>query len=269
MIEWWIFLLVGAFAGLLAGLLGIGGGFVIVPVALVLFPEFGISDEYLMHTAVATSLATICITSISSMQSHHQKGAVDWEYVKLLAPGIVAGSLFAGAMADKIPSVALSVLFGIGAMLMAIKMAFGAKQSDNTIFLSAVKPHKAQVVASASVIGGLSTLVGIGGGSLIVPYLHHLGEKMTRCVGTAAACGLPIALAGSLGFIFSGRNANMPEYSLGFIYLPAFFGIIAASVFTAPVGARLAHKLPAQQLKRVFAVFLLLVGLRILLKQLG
>ncbi len=264
MIDWILYLVAGAIAGLMAGLLGIGGGFVIVPVFLILLPMSGIAEAHLMHVAVGTSLATICITSISSFRAHHKRGAVDWPYVKLLAPGIVAGALTAGVVADQLSSAVLAMIFGVGAVLMAVQIWL-ARQPE----VARERPAKLGVLLTASGIGCASALVGIGGGSLVVPYLHYLGEKMTRCVGTAAACGLPIAIAGTLSYVVMGWDAQMPEFSLGYIYLPAFLGIIVTSSLTAPLGVRLAHYLPARQLKRVFAVFLAVVGVKIIIQNLG
>lgn len=259
-----LYLAAGALAGVMAGLLGIGGGFIIVPVMLFLLPLSGVSDAFLMHAAIGTSLATICVTSIVSFRAHHNRGSVDWPYVKLLAPGIVLGALLSGVVADFLSSSVLSLIFALGAVLMAIQIWL-AKQPQ----VAPESPARYKVFITASAIGCGSGLVGIGGGSLVVPYLHYLGEKITRCVGTAAACGLPIAVAGTASYVVMGWDADMPELSLGYIYLPGFLGIIIASSLTAPFGVRLAHKLPADKLKKIFAVFLLLVGLQIAFKQLS
>ncbi len=264
MTEWILYLIAGAGAGLLAGLLGIGGGFVIVPAFLYLLPLSGIPESHLMHVAIGTSLATICVTSVVSFRSHHKRGAVDWPYVRLLAPGILVGALLSGVIADFLPSNVLALIFGTGAVLMSIHIWL-SKQPEQ----ARERPSGFAVSVTAAAMGCASGLVGIGGGSLVVPYLHYLGEQMTRCVGTAAACGLPIAIAGSLSYAVMGWNATMPQFSLGYIYLPAFLGIIVASSLTAPLGVRLAHVLPAAHLKRVFAVFLLLIGIRIIFKHLG
>ena len=202
--------------------------------------------------------------TIVSFRAHHKRGSVDWPYVKLLAPGIVLGALLSGVVADFLSSSVLSLIFALGAVLMAIQIWL-AKQPQ----VAPESPARYKVFITASAIGCGSGLVGIGGGSLVVPYLHYLGEKITRCVGTAAACGLPIAVAGTTSYVVMGWDADMPELSLGYIYLPGFLGIIIASSLTAPLGVRLAHKLPADKLKKIFAVFLLLVGLQIAFKQLS
>jgi hypothetical protein len=264
MIDWILYLIAGAIAGVMAGLLGIGGGFVIVPALLVLLPLSGVPEAFVMHVAVGTSLATICVTSWVSFSSHHRRGAVDWDYVKLLAPGIVIGALLAGVVADALSSATLALIFGVGAILMAIQIGLSRQPT-----VARARPGRLPILLTATSIGCLSGLVGIGGGSLVVPYLHYLGEKMTRCVGTAAACGMPIAVAGTLSYGVMGWSKPLPDYSLGYIYLPAFFGIIAASSLTAPLGVRLAHNLPAGQLKRIFAMFLAVVGLKIIIQNLG
>ncbi|MCO7225142.1 sulfite exporter TauE/SafE family protein [Pleionea sp. CnH1-48] len=259
MFEWILYLIAGAVAGISAGLLGIGGGFIIVPVLLFMLPQSGVPAEMVMHVAVGTSLATICITSISSLTAHHRRGSVAWHWVRQLTPGIVVGAALAGVIADQLPSRVLAILFGLGGIAMSIQI-WRDKQSAK----GHGQPSKWQTSLVATGFGCLSGLVGIGGGSLVVPYLNYLGEKITHCVGTAAACGLPIALAGALSYMVVGWNENLPQWSLGYIYVPAFSGIIVASSLTAPLGARLAHYLPAKQLKRVFAVFLAVVGARII-----
>ncbi len=264
MYDWLFYLGTGALAGIMAGLLGIGGGFILVPVLLFLLPRSGVPQDIVMHAAIGTSLATICITSISSLRSHHRRGSVDWVYVRFLAPGIILGALMSGVIADFLSSEVLAYIFALGAVAMALQIWF-SKQPE----VAPQKPGKLAVTTTAAGIGCASGLVGIGGGSLVVPYLHYLGESITRCVGTAAACGLPIAIAGALSYAVMGWDAAMPEFALGYIYLPAFLGIIVASSLTAPVGVWLAHKLPAQQLKKVFAGFLLLVGIQIIVNHLG
>ncbi|WMS85753.1 sulfite exporter TauE/SafE family protein [Pleionea litopenaei] len=262
--EWLVYLIIGAVAGLMAGLLGIGGGFIIVPALLVLLPLFGVDSSIVMQAAVGTSLATIVVTSLSSLLAHHRKQSVDWWMVKRLVPGIFIGGLLSGWVADSLSSDTLGIIFGCGSLGMAFQI-WWAKQPHQ----ARTTPGMVQVAGVSMAIGTASGLVGIGGGSLIVPYLHVLGEKITRCIGTAAACGLPLAAAGALSYAIMGSHAPMPEFSLGYIYLPAFLGIIVASIVTAPIGAKLAHRLPAQKLKKLFALFLLFVGVRIIYKFLG
>jgi uncharacterized membrane protein YfcA len=254
-------LAVGATAGLLAGLLGVGGGLIVVPALTFLLSGRGVAPAAVVHTAVGTSLATIALTSIASVRAHNRAGAVAWERVRRLAPPIGAGALVGALAASRVPGEGLQALVGLFELAVAVRIGFSA----------GLKPRKeAEARAEAPLwgvpIGALSALVGVGGGTLTVPYLIHLGEKVHRAVGTGAACGLPIALAGSLGFALTGSHApGVPSPHVGYIHLPAFAAIAAASWAFAPWGARLAHRLPADALRRVFAVFLALVGTRLLM----
>ncbi|MEE4243790.1 MAG: sulfite exporter TauE/SafE family protein [Kangiellaceae bacterium] len=260
--SWLLFLAVGALAGLLAGLLGIGGGFVIVPALMIVLPTKGFSPEHFMHVALGTSLATITVTSLSSMWSHHKRGGVDWRYFVTLAPGVLIGALLSGVIADAIPAKPLAILFGSLALLMMVQLF---RSNPNQGAANEMKTW--QVVITSGGIGCLSGLTGIGGGSIVAPYLHFLGERIERCVGTASATGLPIALAGSISYWLMGLDESLPEGAIGYIYLPAFLGIIVTSILTAPIGAWLAHKLPQRVLVNVYAIFLLLTGVYVIGKQ--
>lgn len=254
------YLLLGAIGGVLAGLLGIGGGIVIVPALYLLFVWQGFSPEYLMQLAVATSLATIIFTAMASTRAHHQRGAVVWSAVRGMVPGIVAGTVIGGLLAYSISSQGLRMLFGIFEILVAIQLLFAAKPPAHR----QLPGHGGQFVAGG-VIGSLSALFGIGGGTLTVPYLLWCNIAIHKAVATAAACGLPIALAATLTFIIIGwQLPGLPAASTGFVYWPAAVVIMIASIVTAPLGARLAHALPVLILKRVFAVVLLVVGLRMI-----
>lgn len=253
------FLLLGAFAGILAGLLGVGGGLVIVPVLAFIFTDRGF--EGVMHLAVGTSLATIVFTSLSSVRAHHRRGAVRWDLFARLTPGIVVGALAGAAVADLMPGDRLRVLFGVFELLVAAQMALSVRPSAQRQL-----PGPAGMAAAGGAIGSVSAIVGIGGGTLTVPFLSWCNVPMRQAVATSAACGLPIAVAGAAGFIWTGwGEANLPEYTLGYLYLPALAGVVTASVLSAPVGARLAHSLPSASLKRFFALFLAILGLRMLL----
>jgi uncharacterized membrane protein YfcA len=251
-------LAVGLAAGVLAGLLGIGGGLVVVPVLALLLEGRGVPAGVAVHTAVGTSLATIAVTAAASVRAHHRAGAVAWERVRRLGPPIAAGALGGALLARGVPGEALRAVVGVFELAVAARMAFA----------SAPRPGSAPSPGAplwGVPIGALSAMVGIGGGTLTVPYLIHLGERTHRAVGTGAACGLPIALAGGLGFLLAGgRAAGVPPPHLGFVHLPAFAAIAVASAAAAPLGARLAHRLPAAHLRRGFAVFLVLVGCRLL-----
>ncbi len=256
-----IYLLLGAFAGLVAGLLGVGGGLIIVPVLVFIFTGQGVAEHLIVHLAVGTSLATIVFTSISSVRAHHQHGAVLWPAFWQLTPGIVIGAWLGALFADVLASDQLRRFFGVFELLVAIQMTFNVKPRPHRQL-----PGRAGMVGAGSVIGAISAIVGIGGGTMTVPFLVWCNVAMRKAVATSSACGLPIAVAGATGFIVTGWNAvDLPAYSSGYVYWPAFIGIVIASVLSAPLGARLAHRLPAAQLKRIFAVLLYILGLRMLL----
>lgn len=255
-----VYLLVGSVAGLLAGLFGIGGGLVIVPVLVITFGLMGISETVLTHMALATSLATIIFTSLSSVKEHHNHGAVDWPLVRWIGSGIVVGTAIGVWILAGVAGKNLQIAIGIFALVMAAKMAFDLNPSPNRQV-----PGSAGLFASGGLIGFGSAWFGIGGGSFAVPFLTWVNVPMKRAVATAAACGLPIALTGAVGNIFTGwEHADLPEWTTGFVYWPAVLGIALTSVPFAKVGAKLAHKLDAKLLKRGFALLLLIVGVKFL-----
>lgn len=255
-----LYLLLGAAAGCLAGLMGIGGGLIIVPALVFIFHTQGMADTLIMHMALGTSLATIVPTAIASLRAHHRRGAVLWLVVWQLAPGIVAGALAGAALADELTGTLLKRLFGVFVLMVALQMALNARPAPHRRI-----PGRTGMTAAGSIIGGISAIVGIGGGTLTVPFLTWCRIGIHHAVATSAACGLPIALAGSLGFAVAGWNeANLPAMSSGYLYWPAIVSITATSVIFAPLGARLAHALPGDLLKRVFAVVLALIGIRML-----
>ena len=255
------YLLSGAIAGLMAGLLGIGGGLIIVPALALLFAGQGFAADGLMHFAVGTSLATIVPTSISSLLAHHRRGSVHWQAVRGMLPGILAGALAGAWLARQISSPGLALLFGVFEILVALHLMLGIQAGAHRAL-----PGVAGLGAAGAVIGTVSAILGIGGGTLSVPFLLWNRVDIRTAVGTAATCGLPIALAGAAGFAVSGGHAG-PGGGLatGFVYWPAVFLIALASVPLAPVGARLAHYLPRKTLQRVFALILGLIGLKMIL----
>ena len=255
------YLALGAFAGVMAGLLGVGGGLIIVPALAWLFHRQAVSDAAIMHLAIGTSLATIVVTSISSVRAHHRRGAVMWPTVWRLTPGIVVGAWLGAAVADALSSFALQKVFAVFVLLMAAQMGFGAKPAPHRDLPGAVG-----MALVGGVIGAVSAIVGIGGGSLTVPFLTWCNVSIRQAVATSAACGLPIALAGSVGFVATGLNAaDLPSWSLGYVHGPSLAGIALVSMLAAPLGAKLAHTLPTESLKKVFAIFLALVGTKMLL----
>lgn len=256
-----IYLAVGAAAGLMAGLFGVGGGMIIVPALAFLLPTQGVAANVVMQVAVGTSLAIISATSISSMLAHHRRDAVLWATFRFLAPGLVIGALIGAVIADHVSSEALRRLVGISALLVAIKMWLDLKPRAHTPL-----PGPVGLSIAGTLIGSASSLIGIGGGSLTVPFLNWCSVSMRQAVGTAAACGIPIAWAGMLGFIITGWNeAGRPDWSLGYVSLTGFAGIAIASVAAAPLGAHFAHILSPRTLKRAFALLLLVIGLEMTL----
>ena len=255
------YLTLGLFAGVMAGLLGVGGGLIIVPTLAWIFHHQQVDDAIVMHLAIGTSLATIVVTSISSVRAHHRRGAVLWPIFWRLTPGIVVGAWLGAAIADALPSAVLSKVFAVFVLTVAAQMGFGAKPAPHREL-----PGTTGMLTAGGVIGAVSAIVGIGGGSLTVPFLTWCNIAIRQAVATSSACGLPIALAGALGFVVTGLNAaGRPDWSLGYIYGPALVGITLTSMLSAPLGAKLAHTLPTEMLKKVFAAFLTLVGVKMLL----
>jgi len=256
-----LYLAVGAVAGLLAGLLGIGGGLIIVPMLTFAFTSQAIAYDHILHMALGTSLASILFTSISSMRSHHKRGAVIWPVVLKITPGILVGTFTGTWIAAMLSTNFLKGFFGVFLLYVATQMLLGIKPKPTREI-----PGTAGIFGVGSIIGIFSSLVGIGGGTLSVPFLVWCNTKVHKAIGTSAAIGFPIAVAGTLGFIVNGmRVTGLPSYSIGYVNMGALAGIVAASVLTAPLGARLAHSLPIDKLRRLFAVLLYLVGTRMLI----
>lgn len=259
-----LLLAIGAFAGVLAGLLGVGGGIVLVPAFYYLFAGLGYETGELMQVCLATSLATIIVTSARSVMSHHRKGAVEWEILKTWALGIVVGAILGVLVAASLRSATLQMIFGSLAFVIGLYMLLGhsewriASRMPGAVLRSILSP----------LVGFLSVLMGIGGGSFGVPIMTLHGVPIHRAVATAAGFGLIIAAPSVIGFLFV-DVAGAPPFTLGAVNLPAFLLVIAMTIFTAPLGARIAHALDPKPLKRVFGVFLTLVALNMLRKALG
>ncbi|MFH7325819.1 sulfite exporter TauE/SafE family protein [Desulfurivibrio sp. C05AmB] len=255
-----LYLGLGAVAGVLAGLLGIGGGLVIVPMLVFALAWQGVAAEHLMHLALGTSLATIIFTAVSSFMAHHRRGAVRWEVVRRIVPGILVGTLGGTFVAAALSTNFLKGFFVLFLYFVAFQMLTGRKPNP-----SRELPGPAGMFGAGGTIGIFSSLVGIGGGTLSVPFMVWCNIGLHQAIGTSAAIGFPIAVAGTIGYVVNGLGASdLPAYSLGFIYLPALLAIVAASVFTAPLGVRLAHSLPVDRLKKIFALLLIAVGTRML-----
>jgi hypothetical protein len=253
------FALIGVLAGYLAGLLGIGGGFVVVPALTFLFLREAATAPWAIHMAVATSLATMLVTSLSSIFAHHRRHAIRWPVVRSLAAGLVAGAVLGALIADALEAATLGRVFGFCAMLAGLQLIFGRNPAGE-------RPLPGQPVATlvGLSIGAISSLIGIGGGALMGPWQMWHGIRAQNAVATSAACGYPIALAGSLSFVVLGLQGGMPEQALGYVHGPAFLGIALTSALAAPLGAATVHRLPPLLVRRIFGGFLVLVGLRML-----
>ncbi|MFC1588977.1 sulfite exporter TauE/SafE family protein [Pseudomonadota bacterium] len=260
MIEPLLYLATGVFAGLASGLLGVGGGLIIVPVLYFIFSAQNLPAEHIMHMALATSLATIIITSISSARAHHKKKAVLWPVFLLLAPGICIGAWLGGIAASEIKTEILKPAFGVFELFVAVHLLSNRKSQQHAITLSKIKSS-----IGGFIIGIVSAIVGIGGGTLTVPFLHWHNISIRNAVATSAACGLPIAVFGAASYVYTSWSINnLPEQTLGYVHLPAFVFIIITSFLFAPLGAKLAHRLPENTLKKGFAIFLMLIGLKMI-----
>jgi len=260
--EFLILLLLGIVAGTVAGLLGVGGGIVIVPMLVWFLSHYvEIPTTYLMQVAIGTSLATIVITSLSSIIAHHQRKAVRWLIVWQLTPGIIIGALLGATLADKLPSDTLRIIFAILILFVAAQLSFLPPPAPDRQL-----PNGLGIGIMGTIIGHISALVGIGGGSLTVPFLVWCNISIRNAVGTSAACGFPIAVSGTFGFIITGWHINnLPAWTSGYIYWPAFFAIVPTSLVFAQLGTKLAHTIPVNTLKNFFAVFLAGVGFKLLI----
>lgn len=259
--EWWFaYLLIGAMVGFLAGLLGIGGGMIIVPLLVFVFSARSFPEASLMHASLGTAMATILFTSISSVRAHHRHGGVDWTIARAIAPGILLGGFAAPALAAQIPTRPLAMFF----------TAFMFYAATQTLFRMQPKatrelPGAGGLFVAGGVIGLLSSLLAAGGAFLSIPFMTWCKVPLRRAIGTAAAIGFPVAAAGTIGYVLNGlRVGHLPEWSLGFVYLPALVPIVITSMLAAPLGAQLTHTLPVAKFRIVFALVLYSIGLRML-----
>ena len=249
--------LTGLLAGVLAGLLGIGGGLVIVPALTFLLRAQGVDAEVAVPVAVATSLGTMLMTSASAVWFHDRRNGIHWPVVARLAPGVTLGALAGAWFAATIPGLALARIFAILAAIIGLRMLLNIRppQADRVA-------HPRAWPLAGPAIGAVSAVMGIGGGSFNVPYLVRNGFAPVRAVAIASACGWPIALGGVTGFILAGRGQDFIDHGLGYLYLPGMIIIGLAGALAAPLGVTLAHRLPAQQLRRIFGLLLLLIAVR-------
>ncbi len=251
-------LLFGSFTGLISGLLGIGGGIAIVPFLAWLLPLNGMPVETSMQTAIATSLATIIITSLSAIYAQNKRGAIDWKVVKYFTPGIAIGAYFGAHLVHYLTTELLSMVFGGFLLLNGLRMALKLTPNPERKL-----PSPLPLSLAGSVLGILSTLIGIGGGTFTVPYMLLHNVPMKKAIAFGSTFGLPIAIFGAISFIILGLKNTIPmEGNIGYINIPAFLGISVASLFAAPIGVHLAHTIPTGAMKKTFAVIMLFVGLK-------
>jgi len=252
-----LYILTGALAGFAAGLLGIGGGLIIVPVLYFIFSTFDYDPQYLMQMALTTSLATIAITSISSARAHHKKQAVLWPLVLLLSPGIVLGAALGGIFASSINSESLKLFFALFEFTIATNLLLKKQPARHNN-----KIRKVTATVGGMTIGFISTLVGIGGGTMTVPFLHWFNISMRKAVATSAACGFPIAMIGTLSFIVTSYGLQPGSaYSTGYLQYDAFIFVAGSSFLAAPFGAKVAHSIPEKTLRLSFAVILYILAI--------
>lgn len=261
--SWWLlsYLGVGAFAGFIAGLFGVGGGLTLVPLLFMLYDWQGFPHEHLMHLALGTSMATIMFTSVSSMRAHHKHGAVRWDIFRSMSPGLVAGTLAGTTIASQVATRPLAIIFVVIAYYASAQMILEYKpQAHRQV------PGMLGLFTAGGVIGVFSSLVSAGGGFMSIPFMLFCNVAIHNAVGTSSALGFPIAVAGTVGYLLAGSAADtaLPAGSLGYIYLPGLFGVVLMSVLFAPLGARTAHRLPVKQLKRAFGVFLAALATKML-----
>ena len=271
--EWWlIYLLLGAIVGFFAGLLGIGGGLIIVPALTVIFTAQDFPPDRILHLALGTTMATIIFTSATSLYTHHRHAAVNWSIFKYMTPGIIIGTLGGTVLAGTLSSLILRIIFTLFIFYAATNMLLKLIAKPESKLDSNLEPHrtlpgKPGLFAAGGVIGAVSSLVAIGGGLFTVPFLTMCNIRLKHAIGTAAAIGFPIAVAGTTGYILNGlaQSHALPEFSLGYVYLPALGWLILASMLTAPLGAKTTHSTQTATLKKIFVVLLYFLAVKMLL----
>jgi uncharacterized protein len=260
MTEWIAYLATGALVGFAAGLLGIGGGAVMVPLLVWVFTAHGLPAVHVVHIALGTALAAMVFTSVASMRAHHAHGAVDWSIARAMSPGMLAGSFVAALIAGFIPTRPLALAFTLLVFAAATQILLDLKPPSNRVL-----PRPPGLFGAGAVIGAVSSLLAAGGAFMTIPFLAWCQVPLRRAIGTAAANGLPIAIAGTAGYVLNGvRVSGLPSPSLGYVYLPALALVVSTSMLAAPLGARLAHRLPIKRLRTVFAMLLYIFAIRML-----
>ncbi|MHA7841066.1 MAG: sulfite exporter TauE/SafE family protein [Gammaproteobacteria bacterium] len=255
-----VYLIGGGFAGTLAGLLGIGGGIIIIPLLVWLLPHENVPAEAIMHVAVASSLAIVVGTSLSSIRAHHHYRGVQWSIVRQMLTGLVGGAVLGAFVADYLSSDILQVIFGSFLLFIAYRMFFTVP-----ILSESRLPSRLALLGMGSFSGALATMVGIGGGTILVPFFNRCGLEMRKAVATSAVCTFPISLTAVISYMLVGTDqGGLPAYTTGYVYWIPVIGTVIPSVLCAPLGAKLAYKIPALKLRRIFAVFVFLVSLDML-----
>lgn len=261
-LDWLVFAFIGVITGTIAGLLGLGGGIVIVPALLIVFSWQGIADQHLMQLAIATSLMTIILTSLSSIFTHHKLGNINWTSVQRLIPSLIIGGFVGAYIATIMTSQYLQYCFAVYMIVMATAMWNFKLFTVNESSVFTVPEF-----AVGGLVGGVSAMVGIGGGSLLVPYFTIMKQSMKQAVGTSSACGFPISIAAIIGFLFFGKDINLNiQWQTGFIHWQAFLGIISTSVIFAVIGAKLSSLLPIIMLKRIFSLVMLASAIYLMIR---
>jgi uncharacterized membrane protein YfcA len=261
-VEWWLaYLATGAVAGFFAGMLGIGGGAIIVPMLVALFEAQGLPRTQVMHLAVGTTLAAFLFTSMASVRAHARRGAIRWDIARRMTPGILAGGLIGSGLSNHVSTAAFAAIFTVVVYTAATGMLIDRKPKA-----ARELPGPAGMFAAGFCFSALSAFAAVGGAFMTIPFMMWCGVPMLQAIGTASLIGLPIALSGSVGFMLAGMSAaELPAWSVGYVYLPALAGVVAAGVFAAPLGAAVAHRTPARWLRRIFALLFYAVATRMLI----
>jgi uncharacterized membrane protein YfcA len=260
--EWWwlAYLVLGLVVGFFAGMLGIGGGVIIVPLLVFLFTAQHFPEQRVLHLALGTSLASIVFTNLSSVRAHHVRRGVRWSIVGAAAPAIVAGTLLGTLFADQMSSRYLAAIFTVFVFFSSVQMWVNRKPKATRTL-----PGKLGLSAVGLGVGALCSLVGVGGGIIVIPLMTICNVPMINAIGTSAAIGLPISVGGAFGYVFTGLDkSQLPPLSLGYVYIPALVGLVVGSFVTVPFGVRLAHGMPGPRLRRIFAVVLFALAARML-----
>ena len=257
---WWLYLSIGVLVGFMAGLLGIGGGMLLVPILVFVFDASHFAEEHLMHLALGTAMATIPFTSLSSVSAHHVRGGVDWSIVRGMLPGIALGAALGTLVAGSIPGRPLAIFFAAFILYAATSMFF-----DLTPKGKRALPGPQGLILTGTIVSFLASFLAAGAAFMTIPFMLWCSVPLKRAVGTAAAIGFPLSLAAGIGYVLAGQSAaGLPNYSLGYVYLPATAMIALTSVLTAPLGARVSQRMPVKRLRIVFALTLYALAARML-----